>query len=342
MLPSKPSVDPAGPAAFWQRRGFVACLLYPLSLVFGALAALRRALYRIGFLSVRRLPVPVIVVGNLMAGGTGKTPLIVHLAESLRARGMRPGIISRGYHGATKTVNAVTPQSDPAVAGDEPLLLARRSRSPVYVGRARVAAARALLAGHPACDVILADDGLQHYRLARDIEIAVFDDRGVMNGWQLPAGPLREPVSRLARVDAIVLNGIAVPPAPTFGRPVFSMRLLGDTFHRLDNAQTICRAEDFVGQNLHAVAGIGAPQRFFDHLQALGMAFKAHPFADHHAYRSEELCFIGDAILTTEKDAVKLARLTLPLPVWVLPVTASVSPDLGAFILEKLNGCTPA
>jgi len=338
-------------------------LLYPLSLVFCVLAALRRGLHRAGFLPVRHLPVPVIVVGNLTVGGTGKTPLIIHLATSLRAHGMQPGIVSRGYRGAAKAVIAVTPQSSPAAVGDEPLLLARRSQCPVYVGRDRVAAAEALLAKHPACDVILADDGLQHYRLARDIEIAVFDERGTMNGWQLPAGPLREPVSRLARVDAIVQNGVAAvspsatarraffarppcsavaSPAPTFARPIFRMQLLGDSFYRLDNAQLVCRAESFAGQALHAVAGIGSPQRFFDHLQTLGMAFTAHPFADHHAYQREELSFAGDAILTTEKDAVKLASLALTLPVWVLPVTASVNPDLTAFILEKLNGCPPA
>jgi len=296
-----------------------------------------------GFLSVRQLPVPVIVVGNLTVGGTGKTPLIIHLATSLRAYGMQPGIVSRGYRGAAKAVIAVTPQSSPAIVGDESLLLARRSQCPVYVGRDRVAAGEALLANHPACDVILADDGMQHYRLARDVEIAVFDERGVMNGWQLPAGPLREPISRLARVDAIVLNGVgAVPPAPTFLRPVFGMRLLGDSFYRLDNPQVIRPAGSFAGQVLHAIAGIGSPQRFFDHLQALGMAFMAHPFADHHTYRKEELLFTGDVILATEKDAVKLASLNLPLPVWVLPVTASVDPDLTAFILEKINGRPPA
>jgi tetraacyldisaccharide 4'-kinase len=332
-----------GFAAIWRRRGLLACLLYPLSIGFYTLATLRRVLYRMGFLPVRCLPVPVVVVGNLTVGGTGKTPLIIHLATSLRARGMRPGIVSRGYRGAAKAVIAVTPQSSPAVVGDEPLLLARRSQCPIYVGHDRVAAGEALLANHPVCDVILADDGLQHYRLARDVEIAVFDERGVMNGWQLPAGPLREPISRLARVDAIVQNGVgAVSPAPTFARPVFSMQLLGDSFYRLDNPQVIRHAEDFTGQTLHAVAGIGFPPRFFSHLQMLGMAFTAHPFADHHVYQREDLLFAGDAILMTEKDAVKFAGLDLPLPVWVLPVTASVEPDLTTFILEKLNGCPPA
>jgi tetraacyldisaccharide 4'-kinase len=224
------------------------------------------------------------------------------------------------------------------VAGDEPLLLARLGACPVFVGRDRVAAARNLLASYPECDLIIADDGLQHYRLGRDVEIALFDERGVMNGWALPAGPLREPVSRLAQVDAQVLNGTAVSPAPTFSRPTFSMRLLGDRFHRLDEPLTTCSAADLAGKRLHAVAGIGAPQRFFNHLTGMGLAFSEHPFADHHDFCTEDMAFPGDAILTTEKDAVKLARLCLTLPVWVLPVTAEVTPDLAAFVLEKLNG----
>ncbi len=295
-----------------------------------------------GLLRRERMPVPVVVVGNITVGGTGKTPLVIHLALALRRHGRHPGIVSRGYRGDSGHVLEVTAGSDPKVVGDEPLLLARRGACPVFVGRDRVAAARSLLARHPECDLIIADDGLQHYRLERDIEIALFDERGVMNGWALPAGPLREPVSRLAQVDALVLNGAAVSPAPTFSRPTFSMRLAGEGFHRLDEPSTTCSATDLAAANLHAVAGIGSPQRFFDQLTGMGLAFSAHPFADHHGYCEEEMDFAGDAILTTEKDAVKLARLRLPLPVWVLPVTAEVKPDLAAFVLEKLNGRPPA
>ncbi len=325
-----------------------------MSLFFAALTELRLLLYRLGFLSAQHVPVPVIVIGNLTVGGTGKTPLILHLVTMLRERGMHPGIVSRGYRGSAKRVLEVTADSSPMVVGDEPLLLARRSQSPVFVGRDRVRAAQALLSRYPACNVILSDDGLQHYRLARDVEIAVFDQRGTMNGWQLPAGPLREPISRLRRVDAVVFNSVAAPqgdfpetdsalrgvlPAPTFGRPVFAMRLEGLSFYLLGQKQITCRAENFLGKQVHAVAGIGSPQRFFDHLQAMGLVFEPHPFADHHDYQREELNLSGDAILTTEKDAVKFTRLNLTLPVWVLPVTANVSPDLVAFILEKLNGC---
>ena len=322
----------------WQRRGLLAWLLLPFSLLFMALVAMRRALYRARLLRCERLPVPVVVVGNLSVGGTGKTPLVIHLALALRLRGRHPGIVSRGYRGGATGVTEVTPAADPRLVGDEPVLIARRGGCPVVVGADRTAAARALLAGHPECDVILADDGLQHYRLVRDVEIALFDQRGAMNGWCLPAGPLREPISRLARVDAVVLNETAMSPAPDLARPVFVMRLLGERFHRLDDSLTQCDAADLAGLKLHAVAGIGAPRRFFDRLRAMGLIFAEHFFADHHDFRAEDLAFAGDAIVTTEKDAVKLARLGLSVPVWVLPVTAQVSPDLAAFVLEKING----
>jgi tetraacyldisaccharide 4'-kinase len=303
---------------------------------------MRRGLYRIGFLRSERLPVPVVIVGNITVGGSGKTPLVIHLASELRKLGRRPGIVSRGYRGGSAGVTEVIPGGDPVVLGDEPVLLARRSGCPVFVGRDRPAAARALLAAHPECDLILADDGLQHYRLQRDVELAVFDQRGVMNGWCLPAGPLREPVSRLSQVDAVVSNGSAVVPAPTVGRPLFRMNLLGEKFHRVDDPRIECVPADLSGRNLHAVAGIGAPERFFEQLRTLGLNFTAHAFPDHHDFCAADLDYAGDAILTTEKDAVKLTHLSLPLPVWVLPVTAEVSPDLAAFVLETLNGRPPA
>ncbi len=303
---------------------------------------MRRGGYRIGLLRSERMPVPVVIVGNITVGGSGKTPLVIHLALALRKLGRRPGIVSRGYRGGSAGVTEVLADSDPAVLGDEPVLLARRSGCPVFVGRDRPAAARALLAAHPECDLILTDDGLQHYRLQRDVELAVFDQRGVMNGWCLPAGPLREPVSRLTQVDAVVINGSAVSPAPTVDRPLFRMSLLGEKFHRLDDPRIECSPADLAGRNLHAVAGIGAPERFFEQLRSMRLSFTANTFPDHHDFSATDLDYAGDAILTTEKDAVKLARLSLPLPVWVLPVTAEVSPDLAAFVLETLNGRPPA
>jgi tetraacyldisaccharide 4'-kinase len=311
----------------------LAWLLLPVGIVFFALAAVRRFLYRAGVLTSARLPVPVVVVGNITAGGSGKTPLVLWLVEELRRRGRRPGVVSRGHGGRVDGVCEVLPGSDADDVGDEPLLIRCRAGCPVFVGRDRAAAARALLAAHD-CDLIVCDDGLQHYRLARDVEIAVIDRRGVMNGWPLPAGPLREPMSRLAGVDAVVTNGWQ-------GSAAFRMMLDGERFRRIDDCAITCSAADLTGLRLHAVAGIGDPQRFFDHLTELGLRFEAHAFPDHHRYVGADLALAGDAILTTEKDAVKFGALA-PLPVWVLPVTAAIEPDLAQFVLERIHGRPPA
>jgi tetraacyldisaccharide 4'-kinase len=321
----------------WRRRGLLARVLWPLGALFSAVVALRRLAYRRSWLRVERLPVPVVVVGNIIAGGAGKTPLTLWLAQKLTGLGRKPGIVSRGYGRETSGVLEVKVGVGETAAdvGDEPLLLARRSGCPVFVGSNRAAAAQALLAAYPDCDLILCDDGLQHYRLVRDVEIAVVDRRGLMNGWLQPAGPLREPVSRLQEVAALVLNDTAA--APVAGVPLFSMRLEGDTFYQLDNPATTCTKSDLAGLELHAVAGIGEPQRFFDHLAGLRLRFEAHAFPDHHRYTRADLFFTGDAILMTEKDALKCAGLT-ELPVWVLPVDACIEPDLARFVLEKIDG----
>jgi tetraacyldisaccharide 4'-kinase len=317
----------------WQRRGLLAWLLLPVGIVFFALAAVRRFLYRAGVLKTSRLPVPVVVVGNITAGGSGKTPLVLWLVEELQRRGRWPGVVSRGHGGRADGVCEVLPGSDADEVGDEPLLIRRRAGCPVFIGRDRAAAAGALLEAHD-CDLIVCDDGLQHYRLARDLEIAVIDRRGVMNGWPLPAGPLREPMSRLTHVDAVVANGWQGPAT-------FRMVLKGERFQRVDDSAMACNAPDLAGLKLHAVAGIGDPQRFFDHLIALGLRFEAHAFPDHHRYVAADLALAGDAILTTEKDAVKFGALA-PLPVWVLPVTAAIEPDLAQFVLERIHGRPPA
>lgn len=305
---------------------------------FFGLSALRRLAYRRSWLASTRLSVPVVVVGNIVAGGAGKTPLTLWLAQALRAAGRRPGIVSRGYGRTGTEIRKVDVQDTVSAVGDEPLLLARRSGCPVYVGADRAAAAQVLLGAHPDCDLILCDDGLQHYRLQRDVEIAVLDRRGLLNGWPQPAGPLREPAGRLRVVDAVVLNDAAAHAVT--GVPNYAMRLDGATFHRLDTSDT-CSAVELDGLCLHAVAGIGEPQRFFDHLIALGLRCVVHSFPDHHAYAAEDLDFTGDAILMTEKDALKCAGLTT-LPIWVLPVVAHVDPDLVRLVLEKIDGCALA
>jgi tetraacyldisaccharide 4'-kinase len=326
----------------WRQRGVLAWMLLPVTFLFSCAVALRRAAYRLGWLSSVRLPVPVVVVGNLVAGGAGKTPLTLWLAQQLSALGRRPGIVSRGFGregSAVIEVKVGAGGTPVARAGDEPLLLAQRAGCPVFVGSDRVAAARALLAAHPDCDLVLCDDGLQHYRLARDVEIAVIDRRGLMNGWMLPSGPLREPGRRLRTADALVLN--AAEAVPVRDVPQFRMRLAGTHFYRLDNPAAVCSVQQLAGLDLHAIAGIAEPQRFFDHLAALGLPFTAHPFPDHHRYAAADFCFAADAILTTEKDALKCAGFTA-LPIWVLPVDAHIEPDLARFVLEKIDGSASA
>ncbi|MDR2614678.1 MAG: tetraacyldisaccharide 4'-kinase [Candidatus Accumulibacter sp.] len=318
--------------------------LLPLSWLFRAVTAIRRVLYRWGILPSVAPSVPVVVVGNLTVGGSGKTPLTLWLVKGLAERGRRPGIVSRG-HGGDGAVRPVRPDAEAATVGDEPLLLARRSGVPVFVGRDRVAAANALLAAHPECDVLVADDGLQHYRLARRAEIAVFDRRGAGNGHLLPAGPLREPLSRLAGVTAVVING-GIARVDPGGVPCFSMSLAGQRFVALDDPRKTCSAADLQGKSLHALAGIGDPARFFCQLDRLGLRFSRHPFPDHRVYSAEDLSFARDGVLLmTEKDAVKCVGLVLS-EAWVLPVEARVedAPDGSSLldgILEKLNGRAP-
>lgn len=323
----------------WQKRGLAAWLLLPAAALFAVVVAARRYAYRAGWLKSLRVRAPVVIVGNIAAGGSGKTPVVLALVKQLAARGRHPGIISRGYGGSVAGVREVRAEDAAALVGDEPALLKRRAGCPVFVGRDRVAAAQALLAAYPQCDVVVSDDGLQHYRLARDVEIAVVDRRLLANHWLQPAGPCREPLSRLAHVDALVRNGDDGIVA--HGVPTFDMRLKGERFVRLDAAGKTCGALDLARLRLHAVAGIGVPERFFAHLTALGLQCETHAFPDHHHYVAADLDFTGDALLATEKDAVKLRELS-PLPVWVLPVDAQIEPDLATFVMEKLDGRPPA
>ena len=318
----------------WQRLTPLSMALYPLSLLFRAVVALRRAAYSRGLLRSERVQSPVIVVGNVTAGGTGKTPLVLWLAAFLRQQGLHPGIVSRGYGSGSGEVRPVLASSDVKSAGDEPLLLAKRSGCPVWIGADRVAAARALLAAHPSCDVIVSDDGLQHYRLQRDIEIAVVDGaRGLGNKLMLPAGPLREPPSRLDHVDAVVINGEAAPAWPN----ARTMALRGSEFRNVLDAQVRAKPEYFEGKRVLAIAGIGNPSRFFAHLDALGVRHEARAFPDHYAYRATDLDLSGaDVIVMTEKDAVKCAAFASER-MWMLPVDAAPDPSLGELVLRKLR-----
>jgi tetraacyldisaccharide 4'-kinase len=329
--------------AAWHAQHLTALTLAlaPAAILFGALTALRRRCYRAGWLSVVRLPVPVLVVGNIGVGGTGKTPLVAALARELAARGWSPGVVSRGY-GRDPAAGAapilVSPDATAERAGDEPLLLARRG-IPVAVDRDRVAAARALLAARPQCDLVIADDGLQHYRLGRAAEVVVVDAaRGFGNGWLLPAGPLREPRSRLAGVTAVVWNGAAPDAAASPARHGFAMALEPGAWRRVDGEAGELPAAAFAGRRAHAVAGIGNPARFFAELRRHGVDPVEHPFPDHHRFTAGDIAFGDDLpVLMTEKDAVKCGGFA-DRRCWYLPVEARLDPSLVACIEEKLRG----
>jgi tetraacyldisaccharide 4'-kinase len=322
----------------WRSRGAIAWLLWPVSLLFGVVISVRRFLYKIRIFSSTHPGIPVIVVGNLTAGGSGKTPLVLRVAEILKEHGWKPGIVSRGYGGSTQNPVAATIASDPAEVGDEPILLARRSGCPVWVAPERVAACRVLRRENPECNVIVTDDGLQHYALRRDIEICVVDGKGIGNGFLQPAGPLRERRSRLRSVDAVVAHG--APDVQGFG-----MVLEGDKLVRFTDARDVRAAKSFAGQRVHAVAGIGDPKRFFLQLARFGLKVVPHPFPDHHAFRAEDFAFgDSDPIVMTEKDAVKCKRIAAGLQVqfWVFPVSASLDPAFERRLLERLGGSKAA
>ena len=313
----------------WYENHPLTSLLVPLSWLFRLLVILRRFAYRTGLLPVVRLPVPVLIVGNISVGGTGKTPLVIWLAKMLRNNGYRPGIICRGYKGqAVDWPLVVTETSDPHLAGDESVLLARRSRCMVVAAPDRAAAARKAIDG--GCDIIISDDGLQHYALERDIEIAVIDgERRFGNGHCLPAGPLREPERRLATVDFIVVNGEAK-------HGEYSMLLSGDEFQMI-GANKRAAANDFRGREVHAVAAIGNPGRFFRQLRAMGLTITEHPFPDHHFFAAEDIRFGSNAVvIMTEKDAVKCPEIKTG-DYWYLPVDAQPDPQFGAELLRRRN-----
>ncbi len=302
-------------------------------------------MFRLGWLRSYAVGVPVVVVGNIAVGGSGKTPVVIWLVEHLRAAGFRPAVVSRGYGGSAEGALGVEPGSDPAVCGDEPVLLARRLRCPVWIGRDRVAAARALREAHPEVDVIVTDDGLQHYRLRREVEIIVVDALQMGNRLMLPAGPLREPVTRLARAHLVLAHG-DMPPAVRAKcppAPVYSMRLWPTAFYRLADPRQRRSPGEFSGLKLRALAGIGRPERFFSTLHDLGLHPEAEvAFADHHPFTADDVALRGaDALVVTEKDAIKLQAFA-PRETWVLPVDADIREGALERVLERLNGCKTA
>ncbi|MCB1756411.1 MAG: tetraacyldisaccharide 4'-kinase [Gammaproteobacteria bacterium] len=318
----------------WSDINPVSILLWPVSLLFCALVSLRRKLYRKHILHSWQAPVPVIVVGNISVGGTGKTPVVVALLAFLKASGWRPGVVSRGYGGSGGDApKLVADEPEAFRVGDEPLLLHRRTACPVCVGADRSAAVRKLLQSSD-CNVVVTDDGLQHYRLQRDFEIAVVD-AGKMhgNGFCLPAGPLREPVSRLGSVDFVLFNRpTVVDDGRSFCLHPQALRSLDDTLSKPPEA--------FAGCDVYAVAGTASAGRFFATLESLGIRAEVKAFPDHHRFSAEDFAEQrGRPLIMTEKDAVKCTELGLS-DAWYLPVTAELPETLQDKILQCLSDHT--
>lgn len=323
---------PLPPPRYWYELVSPPWYSRVLAFLYGALVALRRGLYRAGWLRCHHLPVPVIVIGNLTAGGSGKTPLTIALVEYLREAGFHPGVVSRGYGGAARGPLLLADQHPPSLVGDEPYLIHRRTGVPVAIGAGRVEAARLLLEPEVGVDLILADDGLQHYALARDLELCVIDGtRRFGNAQLLPAGPLREPLSRLPSVDFRICNGGRCPPdeVPMSVRAEVPYPLL---------APVRAGQQLEPGLAVHAVAGIGNPVRFFASLRTLGWQPVEHPFPDHHVFTRDDFRFDDGQkpLLMTEKDAVKCAAWAQS-NWWVLPIRAVLPQSFLQTLLERLQ-----
>lgn len=311
-------------------------LLQPLSWLYGAIIGLRRGLYSAGLLRSRHAGVPTVVVGNLTAGGTGKTPLVLWLAAEVRRHGRRPGIVLRGYRGSQRAAHRVMPEDGAGRVGDEAVLLARRAGCPVAVGARRAEAARLLV--EQGCDLILSDDGLQHLAMARDFQVLVIDGgRGFGNGALLPAGPLREPAARLQQADVVVMHGPDRHGLLPAGRAAVCMQLVPGALVSLATGQVI-PLQQLQGRTVHAVAGIGHPERFFATLRELGALPLEHPLPDHHPLNAADLSF-GDGhwIVMTEKDAVKCSTLAAGRDdLYFLQVSAVLPDPDGARLVERV------
>ena len=306
-------------------------LLFPLSILFRFIVFIRKTCYQIGLLTSYQSPVPVIVVGNISVGGTGKTPLVIYLADLLKKQGYRPGIVSRGYGGENKQAVFIDMNSDPLIAGDEPVLIAKRTNCPLVICRDRCQAIRKLI-NESNCDIIISDDGLQHYRFKRDIEIVVIDGkRRFGNKLCLPAGPLREPPSRIRSASMIVVNGRGQPGE-------YSMVYQTGQIINLANQNQRMPVSSWQNKIVHAVAGIGHPDNFFNTLKTAGIKVISHSYPDHYVYKPSDIHF-GDGIQTimTEKDAVK-CNVFVDNNCWYLPITASLTTEFNSAILKLVTG----
>ncbi|MGE8319949.1 MAG: tetraacyldisaccharide 4'-kinase [Comamonas sp.] len=316
--------------------------LLPLAWLYGALTALRRQLYRRGLLRRWRAPVPVVVVGNVIAGGAGKTPVTIHLVQRLQALGWQPGVVSRGYGRAegNPAPLPVAPDSTPAQVGDEPLLIARATGAPVVVCSRRADAVQALLRGHPACDVVICDDGLQHLALARDLEVVVFNRQGVGNGWLLPAGPLREPWPRAC--DFALYAGEPPPGLAQSAAGAWPVqRALAD--HAVNRHGERIPLAALAGRPVHAVAAIAYPGEFFAMLQARGLQLAAtEARADHDGfagYRWSGRRIPEAVLLCTEKDAAKL--WAVEPEALAVPLVTAIAPAFAEAVHARLRSLTP-
>lgn len=315
----------------WYNNNPLTLALRPLTWVFCGIIFVRRLAYRMGLRKRYHLSVPVIVVGNLSVGGTGKTPVVVHIAQLLKRSGYAPGIISRGYGGKARSwPQQVRPDADPVMVGDEAILISRRSGCPMAVGPNRGLTGE-LLQKHSGCDIIISDDGLQHYALERDIEIIVIDGmRRFGNGLCLPAGPLREPVARKEKVDFLITNGSALGDE-------YAMRYQGEILVNLADSEKTCALGELAGKSVHVLAGIGNPDRFFEHLRRKDLNVIEHRFSDHHLFSADELLFGDDKpMLMTEKDAVKCQRFATE-NMWYLPIEIEMNNDFDVQLLNLLE-----
>ena len=324
----------------WAGRGPLPRLLLPVATLFGALVGLRRWLYGAGLLHAEQLAVPVIVVGNLIVGGAGKTPTVLALVDMLRRHGRAPAVLSRGFGGSHADVLAVQPEMPASLCGDEPLLLRLRAGVPVFVGRDRVAAGRALLHAHPEVDVIVSDDGLQHLRLGRRVQVLVFDERGAGNGWLLPAGPLREPLPDAMPPASVVLYNAVKPTTPLPGW--VAQRTLGGAVAlqawwqgRAASREALAALQ---GRTIVAAAGLGRPERFFDMLRQAGLDIEPLPLPDHFDFTILPWPADTTEVIVTEKDAVKLDPSRVGgLQVWVVALDFQPAPAFDAEVLRLLG-----